>query len=353
MMKKMKKLNIFLTCLALCGMGLTSCDLEQELPPVSYPDGGSAETFGNGDWDNPYHVWQILLGTENGTDAEGYTRATVWATGYIVGYISTANGSAFNEGSAKFMATGAEATNLLLAETPDETDWEKCAPVQLPSGAVRNALNLADHPENLGKEVSLKGSLEKYFGAYGIKSLTAYEWGSEGVYTPDEPGGGGGSGAGSVTGTSYLVSNMNDFTVDNVNLPSGLNYVWSWDSYNYAKGSAYLGGNYAAESYLISPQITLDATAPAATFSQAINYLNGNNVADFLNVCVREGSSGDWTVVNVSTWPAGTGWTFYDGCAIDLSAFAGKTVQIAFHYKSTSSCAPTWEVKNLVVGTAK
>lgn len=350
----MKKINIFLAAIAILGIGLTGCNLEQDLPPVSYPDGGSAENFGNGAWDNPYHVWQILLGTTNGTDDNGNERTSVWATGYIVGYISTANGSAFNEGSAMFTAVGAEATNLLLAESPDETDWEKCSPVQLPSGNIRNALNLADNPENLGQEVCLKGSLEKYFGAYGVKSLTAYEWGSEGIDMPDEPGSGGGGGGTTVTGTSYLVGNMNDFTLDNVNLPSSLNYVWSWDtSYNCAKGNAFVGSSYAAESYLISPVITLDATAPAATFNQAINYLNGNNRADFLNVCVREGNSGEWTTVNVSAWPAGTDWKFVDGCEIDLSAFAGKSVQIAFHYKSTTSCAPTWEVKNLTVGTVK
>lgn len=352
----MKKIQIFAACLALCGMTLTSCDNEQVLPPVSFPDGGSVETMGNGQWDNPYHVWQILLGTDNGTDDNGVAIPAVWSTGYIVGYISTANGSAFNAGSAKFTADGAETTNLLLAETPGETDWEKCATVQLPSGNIRNALNLAQNPGNLGKEVSLKGSLEKYFGAYGIKSVSAYEWGSQGTYSPDDdqPGQGGGSTGGSVTGTSYLTNGLGDFTIDNVSLSGGISYVWSWDgSYNYAKASAYLGGaNNDAESYLISPAITLDATAPAATFSQAVNYLNGNSRADFLEVCVREGATGAWTAVEVSTWPAGTGWTFSDGCFIDLKAFAGKTVQIAFHYKSTKACSPTWEVKNLTVGKA-
>lgn len=348
----MKKINIIASIFALFGLMLTSCDNEQVLPPVSFPEGGSLETMGNGNWDNPYRVWQVLLGTDN-SDESGTMRESVWVTGYIVGYISTDNGnSVFNAESAKFTAVGAANTNLLLAETPEETNWEKCATVQLPSGNIRNALNLQSNPQNLGKEICLKGSLEKYFGAHGVKSLSGYQWGSEGEEGP-EPAPGPGAGGTVTGGTTYLSNGFGDFTIDNISMSGGVTYVWTWDSYNYAKASAYVGGsNQNAEAYLISPEIKLDATAPAATFSQAINYLNGNNRADFLEVCVREGASGTWTPVEVSTWPAGTGWTFSDGCYMDLKAFAGKTVQIAFHYKSTTSCSPTWEVKNLVVGKA-
>lgn len=348
----MKKLNIILSGLVLCGMMLTGCDNEQVLPPVSFPDGGSEESLGMGTWDNPYHVWQVLSGTDNGYDDEGNARSSAWVTGYIVGYISTSSGVfSLNADTGKFTATGAEATNIIMAESPDEKDWEKCMSVQLPSGPVRNAVNLQQNPDNLGKEITLFGELgSNYMGVKGIRSVSAYEWGSEG--SEGVGGGGSGSGGDNVSGgTTYLTSGFGDFTIENVTLGGNLTFVWSWDSYNYAKASAYLGGsNQNAESYLISPEIKLDDSAPAATFSQAVNYLNGNNVADFLSVCVREGKAGEWKVVNVSTWPAGTGWTFSDGCAIDLSAYAGKTVQIAFHYKSTTACSPTWEVKNLSVG---
>lgn len=69
-----------------------------------------------------------------------------------------------------------------------------CVPVQLPTGAVRNALNLQNNPTNLGKQVTLKGSLEPYFGTSGIKSVTAYVWGDKGndnqePETPETPTG--------------------------------------------------------------------------------------------------------------------------------------------------------------------
>ena len=52
--------------------------------------------------------------------------------------------------------------------------------MQLPSGAVRSALNLAGNPGNLGKQVTLKGNIEKYFGVAGFKSTSAYTWGPKG-----------------------------------------------------------------------------------------------------------------------------------------------------------------------------
>ena len=74
-------------------------------------------------------------------------------------------------------ATGASAsgTNIFIAATADETDYNKCLPVQLPAGAIRAALNLQANPGNLGMVVTLNGSLEKYFGLPGVKTVTEYE----------------------------------------------------------------------------------------------------------------------------------------------------------------------------------
>ena len=76
-------------------------------------------------------------------------------------------------------------TNLLIADNADETDIAKCLAVQLPSGAVRDALNLVDNPGNYKKYVTLTGSLEKYFGVAGLKSVTKYTIDGE---TPENPG---------------------------------------------------------------------------------------------------------------------------------------------------------------------
>lgn len=67
-------------------------------------------------------------------------------------------------------------TNLLLSDDPDEDAIENCIIVQLPSGSIRNELNLVDHPEYFQKEIKITGSIEKYFQQAGLKSPTAYEF---------------------------------------------------------------------------------------------------------------------------------------------------------------------------------
>ena len=98
-------------------------------------------------------------------------QANVRVKGYIVGYVE-----GMSIDGATFGASGENVsnTNLMIADDVNETDHTKCLVIQLPSGNVRNALNLKENPENLGKEVTLLGSLEKYFGTYGLKSVSEY-----------------------------------------------------------------------------------------------------------------------------------------------------------------------------------
>ncbi len=95
-----------------------------------------------------------------------------YVKGYIVGWV---DGAKLKEG-ARFTVPCTAASNLLLAGSSSEKDIDYIIPVQLPTGDVRNALNLVDHPENLGHEVVLCGTNEKYFGVNAIKTVTKYEW---------------------------------------------------------------------------------------------------------------------------------------------------------------------------------
>ena len=105
--------------------------------------------------------------------------AGVYVKAYIVGCVS---GQAYEEG-ATFSVLQDVKTNLLIAASASETDPSKCMPVQLPSGAVRNGLNLADNPDNLGKEVLLYGNIEAYFKVPGLKSVTYAEIGGKAIGT--------------------------------------------------------------------------------------------------------------------------------------------------------------------------
>ena len=89
----------------------------------------------------------------------------VWVSGYIVGGDLTSNGkNVKTEGITKN-------THLALADRSSVTDKASCLAVELPAGKVRETLNLVDHPELIGKRVSVKGDLvEKYFGTLGMKS---------------------------------------------------------------------------------------------------------------------------------------------------------------------------------------
>ena len=136
---------------------------------------------GKGTADEPYTSGSVLAGVSG---------SGVWVTGYIVGWVE---GQVLSSG-AHFTVPASASSNLLLAASPTETNVANCVPVQLPTGAVRNALNLQNNPSNLGKQVTLKGSLEAYFGASGIKSVTAYVWGDKGndnqePETPETPTG--------------------------------------------------------------------------------------------------------------------------------------------------------------------
>ncbi len=143
-----------------------------------------AEGDGDGTKEAPYTVAQVLGGA---------TGSSAWITGYIVGTVTDKS----IQTDAEFGTANANAANILIAATPDVTDYTQCVPVQLTSGsATRTALNLKDHPENLGKEVKIEGSLEKYFGVPGLKSPTNYEIdGSSAPVTPPGPVEGDGNGS--------------------------------------------------------------------------------------------------------------------------------------------------------------
>lgn len=175
----MKKLSIILSVLALSSTLLTSCNESENTPPVAYPDGGSASNIGTGAWNDPFQVWQVLAGVE--TPADGYS----WVTGYIVGYINTFDGdyAKLREKSAVFSASGAPNSNLLLASSPDETNWELCIPVQLAYNTSGRDLSLGQHPDYLHRQVTLRGTTgANYLSVYGLRNCDNYNWGPEGVY---------------------------------------------------------------------------------------------------------------------------------------------------------------------------
>ena len=161
--------------------GFTSCDNDFDYPPVECPPLGEADGA-DGSAELPLGINGVkayyTAYYSEVPDAGTY----YWVTGYIVGCANTTE-TVFvaNDATSEFEAPFGSASNMLLAATPDETDYTKCISVQLPSGAVRNALNLKDNPANAGRQVTVHGYIDKYVGIAGLRSVDAYNWGNEGI----------------------------------------------------------------------------------------------------------------------------------------------------------------------------
>ncbi|WP_349774007.1 DUF6359 domain-containing protein [Fictibacillus phosphorivorans] len=96
-------------------------------------------------------------------------KSTQTVEGFIVGTVKGTN-------SYQFEGPFTAATNLALADSPDERDPKKILPVQLPQNAVRTALNLVDHPDNRGKKVQITGTVEAYFSVPGLKNASEFQF---------------------------------------------------------------------------------------------------------------------------------------------------------------------------------
>lgn len=312
--------------------------------------------------DQPSTPDQPVVGDNDGTEAKPYTATEALAKGtatnvfvkaYIVGCIKD---GAKDIGSAVFSATDSPSqTNILVAASADETNTEKCLPVQLPSGDVRTNLNLKDNASNLKKEVVLYGNIEKYFSVTGIKSVTYAKIGDKEI--GKKPSGSTETPSGAEILNETFATGVGSFSIKDVNLSDGLTFVWKHDaSYKYMKASAYVSGaNKASESWLVSGKLDMSKVSDATlTFDQALNFLKGQSRADYVKVLASTDYSGDvskatWTELTVEGWPTTDGWTIVSSKA-SMKSFAGKSnVYIAFKYTSNTSYAPTWEVKNVVV----
>ena len=270
--------------------------------------------------------------------------------GYIVG---TVNGQVYTEGCV-FSGTAESKTNILIADNADETDYNNCMPVQLPSGAVRNALNLVENPGNYKKQVTLTGSLEKYFGVPGLKTVSKYE--IEGV-TPEEPE----TPEGAYISETFATSFGAFTTQETVG-----NYPWIID-YSTAKATSYIDTdgdgkaetNKEATSWLVSPTIDLtNETEAYIAFEYIIRYAESGKVADNHQLLICNDFSGDVATASWTNIPygavEGVDWnTFYKASVNVPAEFLGKAnITFALRYTATTK-AGTWEVKNLVVAHGK
>lgn len=162
-----------------------SCE-KVEIPMASdekIADGGTAGTSpvivitgtGEGTASCPYAVADILA-------FETFPDAPVWTAGYVVGYV---------EGSLKnavFGAEGAVQSNILIADSPGETEVEACLPVELNTDKLHSGISLCYNPDSLGRYIVLQASVQSYFRVAGLRKVKQYRWYGAGPgFQPEQP----------------------------------------------------------------------------------------------------------------------------------------------------------------------
>lgn len=283
---------------------------------------------GSGTFDDPYNVaYAIAFNSGVGK----------WVEGYIVGVIETDT----NPYEINFEGPWRTNTNLIIADSPNETNLNKCLTVQLTAGTIRDALNLVSNPDHKGKLVKLFGNLELHFLQPGIKAVTGYWL----------------DGSGIIPQVGFFeenfTSSLGSFTAFNI---LG-DQQWGWA--NYDGGCAVMNGfasgsPHANEDWLVSPAIDLTGrTDVYLQIREAINYITSHNDMKVLVSADYQGGnptqSGTWTEMTGFNRPQGNSWAFVDSGNISLAAFEGQTIRVAFKYNSTANGAATWEVSKVKV----
>ena len=192
---------------AMAAFTFSSCeDVPSPYNVPSEPETPETPTLENdGSEEKPYTV----------TDAQTVKAATgKYVTGYIVAYVASGDTKLSN---AKFGSAANEEnvpTNVLIAASADETDYNKCMPVALPYGDIRTGLNLKDHADYYKQQVTLYGDITTYFGAVGLKETSYAKVGTTEIGT--KPGAGGDTpAAGEAKGTGTEADPFNSVAAQN------------------------------------------------------------------------------------------------------------------------------------------
>lgn len=314
------------------------------------------DVTGAGTLENPFTAADVLALNNSKT-------GNYWVKAYIVGQVNGASldNAEFNAPftSSTNQTTGALTgynTNILIAMSADETNSANCVPVQLPSGALRSGMNLVQHPEMDGQEILIYGSLEKYFGAAGIKSPSYAKVGDKEFGTnPNGSGNSGNNGNALLSETLLTQASFDKFTAVNVLGEQ----VWTYDAKYGAKMSGYANSaSVPNEDWFITPAIDLSGKSSATiTFDHAFGpaYAMPDTEAKKAQytIWVSNDFNGD---VKSATWTElkgmayGTdGWAYISSGEVAIpSANLKANCRIAWKYVCQTESS-TWEIKNVVV----
>ena len=133
-------------------------------PDEDDPQGEVGDSIHGESLANPLSVAEGIAA--QGTEAYSERK---WVQGYIVG-VCTGKGKvtfAVSHSVSDITTNG----NVVIADSLGENDINRILIVQLSKGSIRDDVNLADHPENLFRRLTVNGSLRPYYELPAVRDV--------------------------------------------------------------------------------------------------------------------------------------------------------------------------------------
>ena len=294
---------------------------------------------GDGTKENPYNI-EAAQQKQDGSIA--------WVQGYIVGAIENVydDKGEFAGNKASFTAPFTITSNVLIAESPDETNESKCLPVKIKNGSdLANALNLKDHPENKGGVLLIQGELSAGFGKAALINTTAAvfnnkeigeEQGGEDL-DPDNP-------LGLDTSVAPVVDLSNNFDdvqhqadyskAGWINKAVKGNRIWQgaiYDPQKYLAASTYgVNSGETAEYWFVTPYFTVNADKQF-TFKATVNKYSETMSLKVFFLQMKDGKM-ERHEISVTGIPTSGTYQWTSDLKVDLSTYAGQNGFVGFQY---------------------
>lgn len=348
----MKKIlnALFLTLLAV--FTFSSCS-DVPAPYDILGEGDVPGLTGGGTKEDPYNI-ETAQKKQDGSIA--------WVQGYIVGCVDGEGKAIATE--SKFEAPFTIASNILIADTPNETNYKNCIPVQLVGGSdVRTALNLKDNAGNLGKVVMIYGSLEKYFGVAGLNSATAAVLdGTEiGEGGSEQPSGSLIELLDATNPVNQVVNTFDEAEKDKDYLKEGyVNFAEvggrTWrgkphEGNGLIQATAYGSKQPSVISWFVTPAVNVAQMEVKKVTFDCISayYKEGTKLEVYF--LEKNGNELNQTLLNVGTLPQDAdGYSEPVTLTGDLTAIGDKVGFIGFKYIGSEAASGTYQIDNLYVG---
>lgn len=120
-------------------------------------------TVPKGSESNPYSVDEAVAYEVNSQDRSG------WVKGYIVGTVAPEVETVSSSADIEWGADATLRNTLVIGQTPDTKDIAHCLVVSLPQGSdLQKYGALRENPDNLGKEIVIRGTFAQYMGTFGL-----------------------------------------------------------------------------------------------------------------------------------------------------------------------------------------